>query len=444
MKNRVAWAMAAALGLGVMTAEAADIALSGFGTLGYAKSNQTYNFERFINNQGTLKRDSVAGVQADIKFNEEVSATVQGKVAPSVNNDTGTDVTLNWAFMAWRPTNDWLFRVGKLRSPIYLYSESMDVGVTHDFARLPTEMYSLAPTTDYLGASVAKTWNPSIGELTVDAYTGSANTNWRFYQRDNVNIPGALTVPGANFQPVTLRSSGMVFTLQQDEDRYRASIHKITATLPTNYIPAYETLLPAAALSAGLGLPPGVLGGAAYSVLPQARVGQIGSIVLTLGTELHLPHDFRLIGEYGRRKVSGATTGIDSSSGYFAVLKDVGGWTPYASYAVLKSRSDVLGLFQSINGNTNGVTPLVPLPAVAAAAGGINASQRVIADALSVFDQQTFAIGTSYRISPTQKLKAEWARTHIGVSSNFVDAPAGTTVSNQNIDVLSFSYNVAF
>ena len=85
--------------------------LSGFGTLGYAKSNQSYNFERFVNDGGTIQRDSVVGVQADAKFTDSIGATIQGKLAPSLKSDSSWDGTLSWAFLSWRPANDLLIRL---------------------------------------------------------------------------------------------------------------------------------------------------------------------------------------------------------------------------------------------------------------------------------------------------------------------------------------------
>lgn len=451
MKKPVVWVLAAVFGLGAMTAAAADVSLSGFGTVGYAQSNQPYNFERFINSNGTVQRDSVAGVQADIKLTESVGATVQGKFAPSTYNDSSWVGTLSWAFLSWRPANDWLIRLGKQRAPLYLHSESMDVGVTYDFARLPTEMYSLAPTSDYMGGSIEKTWSPSLGELTLDGWVGSAKSSWRFYQRDNVQIPGSPSRPGANFQNFTMDGTGMVLTLLRDEDKYRVSLHKITASAePGQYFPSDTSLLPAAgfipAIEQANGLPAGALAGtlagSAYTVLPQVKITSIDSLVYTLGAEINLPKNFRLTGEYGRRKITNAVIGIDTNAGYLALLKDIDAWTPYVSYALIKSESDVLSLYQAVNRNTNGITALAP--AVAAAAAGINASQRVVADGLAVFDQNTIALGTSYRLNSKQIIKAEWARTHVGVASSFVDAPSGGNVSNQDIDVLSFSYNVVF
>jgi hypothetical protein len=452
MKYPLAWALATVFGLSAMTAQAAEVSLSGFGTLGYAKSNQPYNFERFVNNNGTFARDSVAGVQADIKLTDQIGATIQGKFAPSLTNDAAWDTTLSWAFLSWRPSNDWLVRLGKQRLPLYFYSESTDVGVTYDLAHLPSEMYSISPSTDYIGASASKTWNPDLGELTLDGYVGSIGTYWRTYQRDNVQIPGSPMHSGANYRRIPIDTSGLGLTLLREDDKYRASIHKTTITAGTagDYLPAYLSQVQAAsfipAIEQSYGLPAGTLAGtmsgSAYTVLPQAQLNRVYSLIYTLSAEINLPSDFRLIGEYGRRKVTNIVNGVDTNAGYLALLKDVDAWTPYVSCALIKSRSDVLSLYQAVNGNANGVTALTPL--VAAAAAGINASQRVLADGMMVYDQKTIALGASYRLSPTQKIKMEWARTHVGVASSFVDAASQGNVSNQNIDVLSFSYNFVF
>ena len=58
---------------------------------------------------------------------------------PDALNDNRYEGSVSWAFLSYRPTNDWLIRAGKQRTPLYLYSETVDVGVTYDFARLPTE-----------------------------------------------------------------------------------------------------------------------------------------------------------------------------------------------------------------------------------------------------------------------------------------------------------------
>jgi hypothetical protein len=446
VKIRCASLLTAALALSSTTATAADISLSGFGTLGYAQSDQSFNYLRSINNKGTFNRDSVFGVQADAKLTDTIGATVQGKLAPSLKRDASWDATVSWAFLSWRPSNEMLIRLGKQRSPAYLYSESMDVGATYDFARLPTEVYSLLASTDYIGGSLSNTWNTGLGELTVDGYLGKMNSHWRFYQRDNYVPPGDMSHPGANNVPFLFTGGGAVLTLQRGEDRYRTGLHRVTGTTthPTWRFPSYQKLVPASTL-----VPAGIaafVGGTAYTVLPEDFRDNVPTMAATFGAEIHLPYNFRIAGEYARRKAFKTKTGVDTQGAYLSLLKDVGAWTPYISYAALKSRGDTLSLYQELNASS-GATDLTGGgggAALTAAVAAINASQRVIADGLSVFDQNTVALGTSYRITPTQKLKVEWARTHVGIASSLVDAPAGGDVSNKNIHVFSFSYNVVF
>ena len=74
----------------------------------------------------------------------------------------------------------------------------------------------------------------------------------------------------------------------------------------------------------------------------------------------------------------------------------------------------------------------------------INASQRAGADQLIAYDQNSWALGTSYSISAKAKIKAEYLRAHIGQMSTLVDAPPGSNIRNQNINVFSLSYNFVF
>ncbi|HET7774941.1 MAG TPA: hypothetical protein VFK74_01080, partial [Azospira sp.] len=197
----------AGLGIAAATAQATDFSVSGFGTIGYAQSNQAEKYQRFISDQGTFKRDSVFGLQVDATFNPQWGATVQAKLAPASGSDQRWDPTISWAFVSYRPDNDWLLRLGKLRVPLYLNSENMDVGTTFDMARLPAEMYSTSPSSDFTGASFARNWSLDSGDLTLDGYWGQANMHWRFYQRDP--IPGT-NGPGPLFVPIRTEAKGLV------------------------------------------------------------------------------------------------------------------------------------------------------------------------------------------------------------------------------------------
>jgi len=96
----------------------------------------------------------------------------------------------------------------------------------------------------------------------------------------------------------------------------------------------------------------------------------------------------------------------------------------------------VRNLYNNVNDNT--VPDSIPGAAL------INASQRAGADRIPAWDQNSWSVGTSYALSATSKLKAEYLRSHIGQMSSLVDAPSGGNIRDQNINVFSLNYNFVF
>ena len=432
-----------------LVAMATDLSLSSFGTVGYAQSDQVFNYERFINDTGTLKRDTVFGIQADLKFTNWFGATFQAKVAPSLNSDSAWDSSISWAFLSVRPSNDWLIRLGKHRLPLFLYSEIVDVQAAYDFANLPQEIYVLVPMQDYNGVSVSKTWNPEVGEVSLDVFGGSSEHYVRTYMSNTV--PDSEIPPiGPNFMHSNLTTKGITLKLQRDNDIYRATVISSTATftgppLPTSYALLTAQQAQQIAQQQGLPFPYVVFGGSAY--YPENRVSERDVMGYALGAEIHLPQAFKLVGEIGRREFQNMQTGYTTNSGYLALLRDMGKWTPYVSYSGIQSGSSILDLHQTLL--NNGITVTGPAAALATETlqkGMVtSAYQRALADILMAHDQHTIALGSSYRLWPNQKIKFEWARTFVGSSPGaFVDVPSGADVSGKSIDVLSLSFSFAF
>ncbi|MDP2903956.1 MAG: hypothetical protein Q8N96_12775 [Methylovulum sp.] len=435
-KNNISLALAVFSSFGAMTVAAmdfslpgADVSLSGFATAGFAISDQPYNYPRFLNNKGTFKRDSIAGAQVDVKLNNGFSITAQAKIAPSISSDDDIGPTLTWAFLSWRPTNDLLFRGGRLRVPLYLNSQNKDIGTTFDFARLPTEVYSTAPTTDFDGLAASKTWDFDAGELTLDGYIGMTDIHLRKAPFNFAPISS-----DSVYVPYHMEAYGLALTFQQDDNLFRISAHDSYTQCTTCAKGENPPVtFPFVALMPGVGyyqisnqMPgPGV---------PDAKI--VHTPVYTVAADVALGYGFRIMGEYVRRNVRNIATSLDSQGGYLAVLKSFGDWTPYVSVAHLQSTDRTLDLYNRLKNNT--VPDFIPNAAF------INASQRAGAARIFAFDQTTWAVGTSYRINATSKLKAEWAVTKIGDASSFVDTPAGEDSGNRLINVFSFSYNMVF
>ena len=429
MKHLIVCVLAVVTCMGATVAAAVDISLSGFATVGAAVSDQSFKYQRFVDRDGTFKRDSVLGVQMDAKLSSEFSITMQAKLAPSLSSDKDVDVSLSWAFLSWRPTNDWLIRLGRLRVPLYLNSENMDVGTTFDFARLPAEVYTTAQTTDGDGLFVSKTWDMDANEVTLAGYVGRTETYYRVYRRDNASSLSLSS--GSYFEPVRMYSGGLALTVQRSDNTFRMSVHDTYMqstsgqTMPVTY--PYVSLRPDLGYYQTSNLMPGP---------GVSSVDEIHTMVYTLGADVVVGYGFRVMGEYVYRNVRNISTALDSMGGYIALLKPIKAWTPYISVAHLRSMPGTRDLYNNVNGNR--------VPNYDATAAQINASQRAGADGIMAFDQTTVALGTSYRINPTNKVKVEWARTQTGDMSSFIDAPPGGESGNKVINVFSLSYNVLF
>lgn len=397
---------------------AVDLTWSGFGTFGYAQSDQPVNYQRFIDEKGTFKRDSILGAQIDARFSQQWGATVQAKAAPSDHSDAQWQASVAWAFVSWRPSDDWLIRAGKLRLPFMLNTENADVGATYDFVRLPLEVYSIAPTTDVVGVSISKTWFGEQLDWTAEGYSGKASTYWRYYGRDRTVDT---TSPGSWFLPVDMKSTGLVLTARNLEHVFRVGYHEGEASRP--------------GVKTGAGFDLGTCPGAPVQGCYNLSSGGLDSMrvpILTLGASVTLPESFKLTGEFGKARIESASRGLSRWGAYLAISKRMGAWTPYAYYAKVKSSGEALDLYQRINANASAV----PAP--------WRGYQRVLADITVPYDQTTLALGTSFWVTAKSVLKAEWSRIDTKVASSFVDAPVGGENGNRHIDVFSLSYSFTF
>lgn len=409
---------------------AMDLSFSGFGTLGYAQSDRPFAYQRFINDQGTFRRDSIAGLQIDGKFAERFGTTVQIIAATASDNDRQYNGSVSWAFVSYRPEDDWLFRVGRQRIPFYLYSQSYDVGVTHNFARLPTEMYSISPSNNFDGISFSRSWEFGSGDFALEGYWGKSKFKSRYWVRDGMS---PVQAPGAVFNAIEFEGGILVLSYKKNEDTFRAGVVKGMGRMRDGT--PIQTRYPFVAVLPGVGY---------YQVddsIPGPGVGTVDGIhntIVTLGADVHLDAGFRVISEFARTYVTQPDVDFANAStrGYASLLKRFGKWAPYVTYAFLRSKPSQRDLYVNVNGNR--VPDFLPGAAL------INASQRAGADGILTYDQSSLTLGISYAFSTTSKVKAELMRVRVGQVSSMVDGPQGSNIRDQKINVFSMAYNFVF
>lgn len=434
MRRTAAVALAAlAVVTAPLPAAALDLSWSGFATLGYARSGDAPGrYLRWIDADGTFNAESVLAGQLDARLSPQWSATVQLKAAPSQKSDSRWDLDAAWAFVAWRPNDDWLLRAGRMRLPLYLNSESLDVGVAHDMARLPVEMYSIVPSNEFNGlASAYSRPTPWLadGELGIEAYAGRIGSTVRFWHRDGLppQVPA-----GADFRKVDVQVFGLVATLRSPRTTLRLGVTDArTAQANDAGTPVAYPFVP---IAPGLGY---------YRVdealpgPPIATVGRIRNVVTTLGAEHRFAQGWRMTAELARGQQQRTELGSDTQGGYLAVFKEIDRYTPYVSYGRLRTGATHMDSYRRLTGTQ--LPPFVP------GAAQINAAQLVAAEAIYVANQDTWALGAAWRTPLGGTLKLEHARTRIGEVTRLVDAPAGqSTPQHQSFGTWTINYSLAF
>ncbi|NJL59134.1 MAG: hypothetical protein HC887_05285 [Desulfobacteraceae bacterium] len=247
--------------------------------------------------------------------------------------------------------------------------------------------------------------------------------------RDDATILGGMA-QGANFWPMDMESAGLVMTFQRNTSVFRAGIHYATTEMRDGSTINERYTLQPVYYPTPMG--PVHIGDAYQYDVPNLSKS-IRYIVYVLGFDTDIGCDFRLTGEYGRRVVPDFDGAPDSHGGYLSLHKKIGKWTPYMTCSGLLSARKVLNMFNAINSYQ-----------IYGPADFLNPAQRQLVDSINAYDQYTLAVGTSYSLTPKQKIKAEWGQTRIRDTSAFIDNPPGSRISDSNINVFSISYSIMF
>lgn len=357
----VALAVAAAL---PSLASAVDLSYSGFSTAGYSQSDTDDASVGYaaqpggIDSSGDVTTDSKIGVQVSAKFNDLISATVQGVGYADMTGDW--EPHLDWAYVRLNAMHDLSLRAGYLRAPTFMYSDSVFVGYANVWVRPPLEVYNLSPV--YRMRGFDATWRTTVGPMQV-----SLNP---YYGDSKVDIPsGTIDVP---------EWLGLAATAEYGSFMVRAGYSevKLGDTSTSQLAPVVDALR---------GLPASFCGNC--SVVAD-RLDIDGSIIHTLNVGAQY--------DDGKNYVA-AEFGQSSSQSYIIVAKTgayatygrrFGNIMPYATYAQLrrdtKTHSDeipAVGPLAPLNGAVNGV--------LASGAG----------------DQNSYSVGVRYELPAFSVLK---------------------------------------
>lgn len=205
---------------GVMLApltQAADVNISGFLSVGggLVDDKDSVSYDGYSEDDLTFDRN-LLGLQVSGRVNEKVTATAQ-LIARSEND---YEVVAEWAYLTWQATDNGKVRAGRLRTPLYMYSDSLDVGYSYAWISAPNEVYYL-PFNNVDGVDYYLTSALGSFDTSFQAYFGSFESDFNFDD-------------GTEGYATLRNQMGVAATLGRDWWTLRAAMHQVDLSVDIN------------------------------------------------------------------------------------------------------------------------------------------------------------------------------------------------------------------
>lgn len=159
-----------------MALDQGDYVFNGFGTaavsrIGGVGDAKSYGFEGRTTDSWRGDQLSRLAGQLSYGLTDKLSATVQ--TVAKTQQDTWK-LKLESAYLAYEANDQLTFRAGRLRPGVYMFSETLDVGYSYPWLRLPDEVYSQFPVSSFEGGDVLYKIPTPLGSLDLQFQYGQA------------------------------------------------------------------------------------------------------------------------------------------------------------------------------------------------------------------------------------------------------------------------------
>lgn len=182
---------------------------------GYAMERATNGYEA---DTVTFANDSLLGLQVSQEISPRFSAT--GQLVARGADDFKAEAA--WAYLTYHLSDSAQFRMGRFRTPFFLYSDFLDVGYAQHWITAPDEVYALQfDSVDGMDL----TYNQSFGRLDskIQMYFGSSQDDFTLERQD------------ATFDIRLREQMGIIGTLNYGWLTARASFHQATRLSIENF-----------------------------------------------------------------------------------------------------------------------------------------------------------------------------------------------------------------
>ncbi|MDO9624268.1 MAG: hypothetical protein Q7J46_09810 [Pseudomonas sp.] len=171
----------------------------GFTHLGGEDDGRSYGITGQTTDSWRGDQLSKFGAQVNYGLTDSIGATLQLTAKPAQDE---WKANVEWAYFSWQANDNLMLRAGRLRTPVYMYSESIDVGFSYPWLRLPDEVYSQVQLSNYEGLDAVYNLPLAFGSMAFQVAGGQAK-NRDIFAFDDMHDIDYDKVFGANVSLAT-------------------------------------------------------------------------------------------------------------------------------------------------------------------------------------------------------------------------------------------------
>lgn len=155
--------------------------LHGFGTIGGSyNTNEHFIYRDSIFSEVGSKDDfsfathTKLGLQIDTQISDSLKTTFQGSIYQKKEDAVETD--LDWAYLKYSPSEYLNFKLGRMRVPFFIFSDSSNINYTNIWTHTPKEaIIAAVPFSSYNGFETEFLFNIKEHNISLQAYTGKGH-----------------------------------------------------------------------------------------------------------------------------------------------------------------------------------------------------------------------------------------------------------------------------
>lgn len=255
------------------------VRFNGFLSIGYGLASNDSLYADY-DEEGTFNNETLFGLQGLFSITDSTNITMQ-LVGRGADN---WEPKIEWAYISHQFSPNFTARAGKMRLPLFMYSDSLEVGYAQPWIRPPEEVYGEIPVTSYTGIDGIYDFNFDNSTLSLQVNVGES--------REDIALSGQeVTLVIDDLIGGSLTWTDFVWTLRSNFS---------TSTVST--------------------------GG---NELDTAFYGIGGS---------YNNGSLQVISEFIRLDIDGPTP--DTDAGYVTVAYTIGDFTPYATYSIRETKDN--------------------------------------------------------------------------------------------------------